>query len=274
MLFRRLKLSGSNTAEMSPFTGHPPLTFCIILVILTDHETHLTFAVCLLFLCSTSCSSSSWTTVLTFHSFVPPPLDVVPQTWWCFLGVWRKSALWLKSATSTTFLSSPLARGLAWREVLAQWRWEPGSSCRCLNNKKTLHWSNCMWDLWSPIEMLSVNYPFIMVIWITHSFHSSVWKSLLVSRNTQYIVSLSIIECCWHLSLSCPQGGVCFSLRNMDQVLDLHQEDFDVTVEPGVTRKALNSYLRDTGLWFPVGLSNDLCCCMCIVSSIGLNWIC
>lgn len=39
----------------------------------------------------------------------------------------------------------------------------------------------------------------------------------------------------------------------MDQVLDLHQEDFDVTVEPGVTRKALNAYLRDTGLWFPVG---------------------
>ncbi|XP_054631853.1 probable D-lactate dehydrogenase, mitochondrial [Dunckerocampus dactyliophorus] len=49
------------------------------------------------------------------------------------------------------------------------------------------------------------------------------------------------------------KGGVCFSLRNMDQILDLHQEDFDVTVEPGVTRKTLNAYLRDTGLWFPVG---------------------
>lgn len=45
----------------------------------------------------------------------------------------------------------------------------------------------------------------------------------------------------------------------MDQVLDLHQEDFDVTVEPGVTRKALNAYLRDTGLWFPVGPSDKLC---------------
>lgn len=51
------------------------------------------------------------------------------------------------------------------------------------------------------------------------------------------------------------QGGVCFSLRNLEQVLDLHPEDFDVTVEPGVTRKALNAYLRDTGLWFPVGQS-------------------
>lgn len=188
MPFRRLKLSGSNTAEMSPFTGHSPLTFCIVLVVLTDHETHLTLAL-------SSGKISSWTTVLTFHSFVPP-LDVVPQTWWCFLGVWRKSALWLKSATSTTFLSSPLAPGLAWREVLEQWRWEPGSSCRCLNNKKTLHWSNCMLDLWSPIEMLSVNYPFVMVIWITHSVHSSVWKSLLVSRNTQYRVSLSVVDTC------------------------------------------------------------------------------
>ncbi|KAA8590671.1 hypothetical protein FQN60_014612 [Etheostoma spectabile] len=32
--------------------------------------------------------------------------------------------------------------------------------------------------------------------------------------------------------VSAVSGGVCFSLRNMDQVLDVHQEDFDVTVEP------------------------------------------
>lgn len=44
----------------------------------------------------------------------------------------------------------------------------------------------------------------------------------------------------------------------MDQILNLHPEDFDVTVEPGVTRKALNTYLRDTGLWFPVGQSHSL----------------
>lgn len=39
----------------------------------------------------------------------------------------------------------------------------------------------------------------------------------------------------------------------MDAIAELSLEDFSVTVEPGVTRKALNSHLRGTGLWFPVG---------------------
>ncbi|KAG9340787.1 hypothetical protein JZ751_020379 [Albula glossodonta] len=68
------------------------------------------------------------------------------------------------------------------------------------------------------------------------------------------------------------KGGVCFSLRKMDHVLDLHQEDFDVTVEPGVTRKALNSYLRDTGLWFPVDPGADASLCgMAATSASGTN---
>lgn len=52
--------------------------------------------------------------------------------------------------------------------------------------------------------------------------------------------------------LSC-QGGVCFNLTHMDRILELNREDFSVVVEPGVSRKTLNTYLRDTGLWFPVG---------------------
>ncbi|XP_066505381.1 probable D-lactate dehydrogenase, mitochondrial [Hoplias malabaricus] len=68
------------------------------------------------------------------------------------------------------------------------------------------------------------------------------------------------------------KGGVCFSLRKMDEVLDLHQEDFDVTVEPGVTRKSLNSYLRDTGLWFPVDPGADASLCgMAATSASGTN---
>ncbi|CAN9499463.1 unnamed protein product [Ophioblennius macclurei] len=68
------------------------------------------------------------------------------------------------------------------------------------------------------------------------------------------------------------KGGVCFSLRSMEQVLDLHPEDFDVTVEPGVTRKALNAYLRDTGLWFPVDPGADASLCgMAATSASGTN---
>ena len=39
----------------------------------------------------------------------------------------------------------------------------------------------------------------------------------------------------------------------MDQITDFHAEDFDVSVQPGVTRNGLNEYLRDQGLWFPIG---------------------
>lgn len=49
------------------------------------------------------------------------------------------------------------------------------------------------------------------------------------------------------------KGGVCVNLTRMDQILALNTEDFTVVVEPGVTRKTLNTYLRDSGLWFPVG---------------------
>ena len=49
------------------------------------------------------------------------------------------------------------------------------------------------------------------------------------------------------------QGGVTFDLSQMDEILSVNAEDFDCTVECGVSRKVLNTYLRDTGLWFPVG---------------------
>lgn len=48
------------------------------------------------------------------------------------------------------------------------------------------------------------------------------------------------------------QGGVCIDLMQMDRVVKVNAEDLDVVVQPGVTRKALNEYLRDTGLFFPI----------------------
>lgn len=42
-------------------------------------------------------------------------------------------------------------------------------------------------------------------------------------------------------------------LTKMAAITELSEEDFYATVQPGVTRKTLNHYLRDTGLWFPIG---------------------
>ena len=47
-------------------------------------------------------------------------------------------------------------------------------------------------------------------------------------------------------------GGVCIDLSAMDRVLAVHEADLDATVQPGVTREALNRELRHAGLFFAV----------------------
>ena len=48
------------------------------------------------------------------------------------------------------------------------------------------------------------------------------------------------------------QGGVCIDLSQMTDVVAVHAEDQDCVIQPGVIRPQLNSYLRDTGLFFPI----------------------
>jgi D-lactate dehydrogenase (cytochrome) len=52
--------------------------------------------------------------------------------------------------------------------------------------------------------------------------------------------------------VNAPGGGISLDTSAMNRVREVHAEDLDCVVEPGVTRQALNEYLRDTGLFFPI----------------------
>ena len=52
--------------------------------------------------------------------------------------------------------------------------------------------------------------------------------------------------------VNAPHGGISIDMSQLDQVLVVNNEDLDVVVQPGITREALNDFLRDSGLFFPI----------------------
>ena len=48
------------------------------------------------------------------------------------------------------------------------------------------------------------------------------------------------------------EGGISVDVSGMDQVLSINAEDLTITIQPGVTREAVNAAVRDQGLFFPI----------------------
>ena len=53
------------------------------------------------------------------------------------------------------------------------------------------------------------------------------------------------------------QNGITISLEKMNKVLNVNHSDFDCRVQANVTRKQLNEYLREDGVFFPIDPGAD-----------------
>ena len=52
-------------------------------------------------------------------------------------------------------------------------------------------------------------------------------------------------------------GGLCLDMSRMNRIIEVRPADLDVTIQPGVTREALNKELANHGLFFPIDPGAD-----------------
>ncbi|MHA1549606.1 MAG: FAD-binding oxidoreductase [Alphaproteobacteria bacterium] len=57
--------------------------------------------------------------------------------------------------------------------------------------------------------------------------------------------------------INAPFGGVSIDFAQMKQIVAVHAEDLDCSVQAGVTRRQLDAHLRDMGLFFPIDPGAD-----------------
>lgn len=103
------------------------------------------------------------------------------------------------------------------------------------------------------------------------SFHQSVPPDAVVTAHSTEDVSEIVKICASHKVPVIPygtgtsleghvaalHGGISINLQEMNQIIEVHDDDLDVVVQPGVTRKQLNRHLHDRGLFFPIDPGAD-----------------
>ena len=103
------------------------------------------------------------------------------------------------------------------------------------------------------------------------SFHASVPPDAVVTPKSTEEVSQIVKLCAEHQVPVIPygtgtaleghvaalHGGISINMQEMNDVIEVHDEDLDVVVQPGVTHKQLNRYLHDRGLFFPIDPGAD-----------------